>query len=237
MRSDEPFSWSPIAEEGAEQAWGSVIAGVGATRPKRDSVDLRVVQNAIDGGATFEGPTYRAVQGFPASAPVTGIIDSQTEVGGWPVLNSAAAPLDGDHDGMPDDWENAHELDRGNPLDRNGLGVDGYTNLELYLNSPSLLTGVKEGPGQPVGMRLEQNYPNPFNPTTTLEFSVGESGEASLRVYNLLGQLVRELHRGTAEVGVAYRIPFDAEGLSSGVYFSVLESAGRRLVRKMVGLK
>jgi len=62
------------------------------------------------------------------------LIDSQSEVGGWPELRSLPAPLDSDHDGMPDDWEKAHGLNPNDPSDRNGTRDDGYTNLEKYLN-------------------------------------------------------------------------------------------------------
>lgn len=48
---------------------------------------------------------------------------------------AAAAPAGSDHDGMPDAWEREHGLDPANPDDRNGLGSNGYTNLDNYLNS------------------------------------------------------------------------------------------------------
>ena len=64
------------------------------------------------------------------------IIDSQTEVGGWPDLQSAPAPRDSDGDGMPDGWEREHGLHpedaADGPQDRD---ADGYTNVEDYLNS------------------------------------------------------------------------------------------------------
>jgi len=64
------------------------------------------------------------------------VIDSQQEVGGWPVLRNLPARVDTDHDGMPDEWEKAHGLNPNDPTDRNGVrDVDGYTNLEKYLNS------------------------------------------------------------------------------------------------------
>jgi hypothetical protein len=92
-----------------------VLAHAGASR-HRDAVDLRVVENV------------RQHQGR--------VIDSEEEVGGWPVLRSEPAPVDSDHDGMPDDWEKAHGLNPNDPNDRNGVAdADGYTNLEKYLNS------------------------------------------------------------------------------------------------------
>lgn len=235
IKSNDPFPWSPIAQETAEQAYLSVIPNVGAVWPKRDSVDLRVVQNLMNGNATFEGPTYRTVQGLPTSAPITGIIDSQADVGAWPVLNSSPAPADGDHDGMPDDWENSRGLNASNPSDCNDIGKGGYTNLENYLNSTGLLTGVGDwGFMNPGVMRLEQNYPNPFNPITTIEFAVEKTGIANLRVYDILGQSVGALYSGIAAEGFVYRIPFEAQWVASGIYFSVLESGGKRIARKMI---
>jgi len=62
------------------------------------------------------------------------LINSQEEVGGWPMLRSLPAPIDTDGDGMPDDWEVANGLDPKNAAD--GAMVDnksGYTQLEIYL--------------------------------------------------------------------------------------------------------
>lgn len=65
----------------------------------------------------------------------SGIIDTLEEVGGWPELKSLPAPTDTDGDGMPDDWEIKNGLDPNSPDDRNIIGKDGYTMLEVYLNS------------------------------------------------------------------------------------------------------
>ena len=63
------------------------------------------------------------------------MIDSQDQVGGWPILQSKPAPLDTDGDGIPDDWERAHGLNPNDPHDGNLRDKDGYTNLEKYMNS------------------------------------------------------------------------------------------------------
>ena len=71
------------------------------------------------------------------------LLDSRSEVGGWPKLASQPAPIDTDRDGMPDSWETAHGLDPRNPADRNGdIDGNGYTNLEKYLES---LVSIKSG--------------------------------------------------------------------------------------------
>ena len=64
-----------------------------------------------------------------------GIIDSQTNVGGWPELKTYNVPADLDHDGMADNWELQNGLDPKNPEDRNDdNNGDGYTNVEKYIN-------------------------------------------------------------------------------------------------------
>jgi len=69
----------------------------------------------------------------------------------------------------------------------------------------------------PSGFRLEQNYPNPFNPATTIRYALPEAGHVRLRVFNLLGQAVKDLVNEFQEPG--YRtVSFDAGGLPSGVY-------------------
>lgn len=63
------------------------------------------------------------------------LLDSQVEVGGWPILHSAPAPVDRDRDGMADTWEQAHGLNPTDPSDRIAdRDGDGYTNLEEYLH-------------------------------------------------------------------------------------------------------
>jgi hypothetical protein len=103
------------ATQSAAESFELVLARAGASL-RRDAVDARVVDDV------------RQRRGR--------LIDSQSEVGGWPALRSAPAPLDRDRDGMPDAWETAHGLDPSNPADRNAdRDRDGYTNLEEYLNS------------------------------------------------------------------------------------------------------
>jgi hypothetical protein len=92
-----------------------VLAHAGASL-KRDAVDERIVRDV------------RSHTGK--------MIDSQDEVGGWPDLKSARAPLDSDGDGMPDTWERKRHLNPSDPADgARALREGGYTNLEVYLYS------------------------------------------------------------------------------------------------------
>jgi pectate lyase len=111
----EAFPSPAVRQYSAREAYAAVLASVGACLPARDSVDARIID------------TVRKRTGT--------IIDSQKDVGGWPMLESAPAPLDGDHDGIPDAWEKKYGLNPNNPSDANkDLNGDGYTNIEKYLN-------------------------------------------------------------------------------------------------------
>lgn len=123
-----------INQQLAKEAYASVLDNVGASLPKRDIVDERIVDNTRNGDATYEG-VYDQIKNVPDADAIVGIIDTEADVMGWPVLKSATAPTDTDHDGMPDEWENAHGLNPNNVRDGKIMGEDGYSNLEKYLNS------------------------------------------------------------------------------------------------------
>ncbi|MBK6914590.1 MAG: T9SS type A sorting domain-containing protein [Ignavibacteriales bacterium] len=99
------------------------------------------------------------------------------------------------------------------------------------------LTDISTGetiiPGE---FSLEQNYPNPFNPITTIEFTIPQSSNVRLKVYNLLGQEVRALVNGVKEAGT-HKINFDAKELNSGMFIYKLEAGSLTQVRKMLLLK
>jgi hypothetical protein len=118
-RSPKPFPAPAIATEPAEVAYERVLAEAGASLPRRDAVDERVIASVHTGKPTFGD----------------GIIDSPGDVGGWPEYRADTVPADSDQDGMPDDWERAHGLDPKDPADAaTDKDRDGYTAIEEYLN-------------------------------------------------------------------------------------------------------
>lgn len=110
-----PASPVPVTIQPVKMGYDLVLAHAGATAPKRDAVDLRLVKDV-------RMKTGRC-------------IDNPSEVGGWPTLEPGIPPVDADHDGMPDDWERKHKLDPSDPDDRNTKSPSGYTRIEDYLNS------------------------------------------------------------------------------------------------------
>ncbi len=126
LRVFQPFQVAPISTQTAIEALECVLTDAGASL-SRDSVDARIAEEVRAGRATY-GETW--------GGGGKGIIDSQTAVGGWPELKSTPAPLDTDHDGMPDDWEETCNLDARNREDGAAdRDRDGYTNVEEYLNA------------------------------------------------------------------------------------------------------
>ncbi|MEW6237265.1 MAG: pectate lyase [Candidatus Omnitrophota bacterium] len=135
FKMNEPWPSMPISQQTAEEAYLSVLENAGATLPKRDAVDARIIEEVRNGFATYEGPNYKQNNTMQDESSKSGIIDSQNDVGGWPELKSAPAPADSDHDGMSDDWEKKNNLNTNDASDGNCIANDGYTMLEKYLNS------------------------------------------------------------------------------------------------------
>ncbi len=105
---------------------------------------------------------------------------------------------------------------------------------ELGLQEPTSTPG--DFSDIPTQIGLSQNYPNPFNPTTEINFSAPQSGQATLKVYDMLGRQVAELHNGYLSAGT-HSVRFDASGLASGVYMYRFEMNGQALTRTMSLIK
>jgi len=112
------------------------------------------------------------------------------------------------------------------------------TNANVNLSIDEVATDVAQTSStqQPTQFMLEQNFPNPFNPSTTISYMLNQSGIATLKVYNILGQEVRTLVNGFQNAG-SHHETFNAQGLSSGIYFYRLQSQNNIQTRKMILLQ
>ncbi|MHB8578889.1 MAG: T9SS type A sorting domain-containing protein [Ignavibacteriaceae bacterium] len=84
---------------------------------------------------------------------------------------------------------------------------------------------------------LYEAYPNPFNPATNIKFSLSQSGNVSLKIYNVMGQLVRTLVDNVYKNKGDYNYQVNMDNLSSGVYFYTLIQGNQQLTKKMVLMK
>lgn len=110
----KPYPVPSVATDDVSKLLDKVLAGVGASKPSRDAIDLRIVKSVREKTGTYRVST----------------------TGPWPDLarGAPAPPTDSDHDGMPDAWEIAHGLDPKDERDGAAFAANGYTNVEDYLN-------------------------------------------------------------------------------------------------------
>ncbi len=126
ITSYSEYSVASVSTHNADVAYAKVLKYAGASL-RRDAVDERVANETRNRTNTYKGSVLGGL----------GIIDKPSDVGGWPLLKSEAAPMDSDGDGIPDEWESAHGLNPSDASDGSSLAPDGsgYTALEIYMNS------------------------------------------------------------------------------------------------------
>ena len=209
IKSTVPFTLpSYLRIQTADSAYLSVTGFAGASL-KRDSVDRRIIKNILNGTISVTAGSNGSTGGF---------IDSQADVGGWPVYtyNESDVPLDTDNDGMPDQWETLKGLLPNDPLDGKIASLNGnYTNVEVYLNelaSPVtdvqyLPTGISNIDKQEVSLSL---FPNPLI-NNKLTFK-SEENIKRIQVYTTHGVMVFDQNFGENNI----IIPLN--GLKSGTY-------------------
>jgi hypothetical protein len=147
IRLDEPYPHAPLEIQTAEDAYQRVLSEAGATLPRRDAVDTRVIEMVRSGKVTAAvAPGDREKLANPNFSPELldqmisevsrGIITDIAQVGGYPEYHGEPY-VDSDGDGLPDAWEAAHGLNANDAddasHDRDG---DGYTNIEDFINAP-----------------------------------------------------------------------------------------------------
>lgn len=110
--------------------------------------------------------------------------------------------------------------------------------LELYAS------GLGKGGGEddfvaeriPREITLQQNYPNPFNPSTKISYGLPQAAQVTLRVYDVIGNVVATLAHGPRPAGM-HTVSFNAGHLSAGMYYYVLQAGEVRIVRRLSYVK
>lgn len=146
IRVDKPFPHAPLQILSATDAYKFVLAHAGADLPDRDAVDTRIIEEVRTGvipplhiakGSQEKAEFYGYAQKWTdqlAEQVKQGFITDPSEVGGWPEYKGTPYK-DSDGDGMPDDWEKAHDLNPKDPSDAvKDTDGDGYSNIEEFIN-------------------------------------------------------------------------------------------------------
>ncbi len=122
-------------------------------------------------------------------------------------------------------------------LDKNVSGKFFYRLKQIdFSGSFKYSKAVEVNSSKPLSFALNQNYPNPFNPTTTISYSVPEKSFVTIKVYNVLGNVVASLVNNQIEAG-EHNVQFNANELSSGVYFYTITAGNFSATKKLMLLK
>ena len=140
IKQKKAFPMPRITMMSAEEAYEFVLKNVGATLPKRDAVDERIIKQVRTGKIEVKEGLENSIgaafikRRLPADSYKKGIITHPDQVGGYPTYKGKAYK-DSDNDGIPDAWEKKFGLNPNDASDANkDANGDGYTNIEKYFN-------------------------------------------------------------------------------------------------------
>ena len=125
VHMEKPFEMAPVTILPTDEAYDFVMKHAGASFPKRDAVDTRMMKQVKTGkifyakDAKEHQPLY-VKRRLPADSYKRGIITDPQQVGGLPTYKSGVGPVDSDKDGMPDQWEEKYGLNPNDASDANG---------------------------------------------------------------------------------------------------------------------
>ncbi len=200
----EPYK---INIQTAEEAYNSVLQKVGTIN--RDSVERRIIREVKTGTSIFK-----------ASQGKWGIIDKSYNAEGYLEYPTAQAPVDNDNDGMADEWEIANGLDPTNSNDRNLTTSEGYTALEVYLNSL-------------MGEYIEHNFLSSVEVKNFIEASivpsmiknqftiVSDENVQRVHIFDVMGRLTKTVNLSTENI-------VDITELNNGLYLVELSGNNKK---------
>ena len=186
LKSDSELGETPLLHQHTAEGCFLPVLNYAGCSHRRDAIDTRLTTECRTGTATYKGE----------SANKGGIIDKLEDLmpadagsdwSPWPELKSQTPLADSDNDGMPDNWEIRNSLDPENAEDRNTRNDEGYTMLEVYLNS--LVADITEAQYQDaevVGKPGEPYVPGGLSTDITVSWSMnsGKEGEAATTTKN-----------------------------------------------------
>jgi len=119
-----------------------------------------------------------------------------------------------------------------------GLGLEYNLMFRIDVDTAFVQVGIEafDQGVLPTAYSLEQNYPNPFNPSTEIAYSLPQSGNVEIKVFDLSGKEVDVLVQEHQSAG-SYRLSIDGSQMSSGIYIYTLNTGNVHLTRKMILLK
>ncbi|MEJ5963113.1 pectate lyase family protein [Pedobacter immunditicola] len=148
MKVNKPLPMAKVSIIPTKDAYQYVLLNAGSTLPRRDPVDQRIIKQVrtgkieyLEGGKTEIGSAF-IKRRLPQDAYKKGIITDVSQVGGYPEYKGVPYK-DTDLDGLPDVYEKKHGLNAKDATDAAKITKNGYSNIEVYLNSLVPINQVK----------------------------------------------------------------------------------------------
>ena len=226
IKSESEFEVPHVTTQSAEDAYELVLQYCGANL-NRDETDARVINEIRNGLAP-----NRASNGTTR----LGLIDTQSDVGGWEdyTYSEADVPVDTDRDGMPDDWETAHDLNPSDATDRNLTNDEGYTNLEVYLNSlVATSIFVSNKPEASIAIKNFIVYPSRDKSTVTVQFENNSNQASVITMYDIMGRNVYQQNVNAQNTNLQ-KIQINTNEFKHGIYFVSLSTGNSKQTQKII---
>ena len=190
----DPVMYMIYDYETAEQAYESVANSVGTVN--RDKVEQRIINDMRRGASTYGGSVGAG----------KGIIDTENDAEGFYTYSTDyVVPTDTDGDGMPDVWEQQHGLDV-NIADQNKTNPQGYTALEVYLNSlmgETLSDNFTNGINNLKISRFDIKYDKARQTISVSDNAIG----ATLRIFDTGGNLILSKTINSSTINIPQSAP------------------------------
>jgi Secretion system C-terminal sorting domain len=117
----------------------------------------------------------------------------------------------------------------------NNAGNQSVASVDSF--KTSIATGIEDLTNTiPSVYKIYQNYPNPFNPTTTIKYSVPNSSFVTIKVYDILGRMVKSLVNEQKVAG-NYSVQFNGSNFASGIYFYRMQAGDFVQTKKLILMK
>ncbi|MDX2127517.1 MAG: S8 family serine peptidase [Chloroherpetonaceae bacterium] len=250
-------TWVDTPIQDATNAW---VWGIAFTNNANGVVGgYRVTSNAISGGVlarTNTGGETFTTAAYPSNSPTVqfpasiGAYKGTNAIWMLAAVGSSASSISGFQPFFSRDGGNTWLRRFSDPFPSNTVyfsfvpksdSLIGYAlangfQIFRYAESETILSSPSEGGPRVHPFNLSQNYPNPFNPSTTIQYQIANASDVKLEVFDVLGRKIATLVNTRQSAGT-YRIPFNANGLSSGVYFYRLISGNTIDSKKMTLVK